>query len=58
MTVEAWVLWEAGGRYPNIITGGGWSPGGFMIFVAVGSHAYWAARVLTLLRRNTWRTPK
>ncbi len=34
LTVEAWVLWEAGGRYPNIITGGQWSPGGFLIFVA------------------------
>ena len=34
LTVEAWVLWEAGGRYPNILTGGQWSPGGFMIFVA------------------------
>lgn len=34
LTVEAWVLWEAGGRYPNIITGGQWSPGGFMIFVS------------------------
>jgi hypothetical protein len=34
LTVEAWVLWEATGRYPNIITGGQWSPGGFMIFVS------------------------
>ena len=34
LTVEAWVLWEAGGRYPNILTGGQWCPGGFMIFVA------------------------
>jgi hypothetical protein len=34
LTVEAWVLWEAGGRYPNILTAGRWSPGGFMIFVA------------------------
>jgi len=33
LTVEAWVLWEAGGRYPNILTGGQWSPGGFLIFV-------------------------
>lgn len=33
LTVEAWVMWEAGGRYPNIITGGRWSPGGFLIFV-------------------------
>jgi len=34
LSVEVWVLWEAGGRYPNILTGGQWSPGGFMIFVA------------------------
>jgi hypothetical protein len=32
MTVEAWVWWEGTGRYPNIITGGTWSPGGFLIF--------------------------
>ena len=34
LTVEAWVLWQDGGRYPNIITGGQWSPGGFLFFVA------------------------
>lgn len=34
LTVEAWVLWEAGGRYPNVLTGGQWSPGGFLLFVA------------------------
>lgn len=33
MTLEAWVMWEEGGRYPNIVTGGRWSPGGFLIFV-------------------------
>ena len=33
LTVEAWVYWEGGGRYPNIITGGRWSPGGFLMFV-------------------------
>ncbi|MGD9495137.1 MAG: LamG-like jellyroll fold domain-containing protein [Armatimonadota bacterium] len=33
MTISAWVYWEDGGRYPNIITGGQWSPGGFLIFV-------------------------
>ena len=33
LTVEAWVFWEGGGRYPNILTGGAWNPGGFMIFV-------------------------
>jgi hypothetical protein len=34
LTAEAWVYWEKGGRYPNIITGGTWSPGGFLFFVA------------------------
>ncbi|NOZ23652.1 MAG: hypothetical protein GXP25_21460 [Planctomycetes bacterium] len=34
LTVEAWVLWEGTGRYPNILTGGRWSPGGFMFFVS------------------------
>ena len=34
LTVEAWVLWEGGSRYPNILTGGQWCPGGFLIFVA------------------------
>jgi hypothetical protein len=33
MTVEAWVYWEGAARYPNIITGGTWSPGGFLMFV-------------------------
>lgn len=34
LTVEAWVYWEGGGRYPNIVTGGTWSPGGFLLFVS------------------------
>lgn len=34
MTVEAWVYWEGGGRYPNLLTGGTWNPGGFLLFVA------------------------
>ncbi len=34
MTIEAWVTWEGSGQYPNILTGGTWSPGGFMIFVS------------------------
>jgi hypothetical protein len=33
LTAEAWVYWEKGGRYPNIITGGTWCPGGFLFFV-------------------------
>ncbi len=34
MTAEAWVYWEGTGRYPNILTGGTWSPGGFLMFVS------------------------
>lgn len=34
LTVEAWVLWESTGQYPNIVTGGTWSPGGFLLFVS------------------------
>ncbi len=33
LTLSAWVYWEDTGQYPNIITGGQWSPGGFMFFV-------------------------
>jgi hypothetical protein len=33
LTVSCWVLWQGTGQYPNILTGGAWSPGGFMIFV-------------------------
>jgi len=34
MTLAAWVLWEGTGSYPNLIHGGTWSPGGFMICVS------------------------
>jgi hypothetical protein len=34
LTVETWVLWQDGGRYPNLVTGGQWCPGGFLLFVA------------------------
>ncbi len=34
LTLSAWVYWEGTSRYPNIITGGRWSPGGFLVFVA------------------------
>lgn len=34
MTIMVWVLWEGTGRYPNIITGGAWNPGGFLLFVS------------------------
>lgn len=34
MSLSAWVYWEGTGQYPNIITGGTWSPGGFLIFVS------------------------
>ncbi|NLF70177.1 MAG: hypothetical protein GX575_14155 [Candidatus Anammoximicrobium sp.] len=33
MSLAAWVYWEGTGQYPNILTGGTWSPGGFLIFV-------------------------
>lgn len=33
MSVAVWVYWEGTGQYPNILTGGTWSPGGFLIFV-------------------------
>ena len=33
MTLETWVYWEGTGRYPNIVSGGTWSPGGFLFFV-------------------------
>ena len=33
MTVAVWVFWEGMGRYPNILTGGAWNPGGFLMFV-------------------------
>ncbi len=34
LTLEAWVFWEGTGKYPNIVTGGTWCPGGFLLFVA------------------------
>ncbi len=40
LTVSAWVYWEGTGRYPNIITGGRWSPGGFLIFVVDGACSF------------------
>ena len=40
LTVEAWVYWERGGRYPNIITAGSWDPGGFLIFVSDNTCAF------------------
>ncbi len=33
MTVTTWVYWEGTGQYPNVLTGGAWSPGGFLLFV-------------------------
>ena len=33
MSLAVWVYWEGTGQYPNILTGGTWSPGGFLIFV-------------------------
>jgi hypothetical protein len=34
MSLAVWVYWEGTGQYPNILTGGTWSPGGFLIFVS------------------------
>ncbi len=36
LTLMAWVVWEQTGQYPNIVTGGQWSPGGFLLFVSKG----------------------
>ena len=33
MSLATWAYWEGTGQYPNILTGGSWSPGGFLIFV-------------------------
>ena len=33
LSLQAWVCWEGSGRYPNVLTGGQWSPGGFLLFV-------------------------
>ena len=40
MTLEAWVYWEATGRYPNIVSGGRWNPGGFLLFVSDDSCSF------------------
>ncbi len=40
LSVEAWVMWEGVGRYPNIISGGRWSPGGFLVFVVDDTCAF------------------
>lgn len=40
MTVEVWVFWEGMGRYPNIITGGNWNPGGFLVFASDDSCSF------------------
>jgi hypothetical protein len=33
LTLTVWVFWEGVGRYPNLVTGGAWNPGGFLLFV-------------------------
>jgi hypothetical protein len=33
MSIAMWVYWEGTGKYPNLLTGGTWSPGGFLFFV-------------------------
>ncbi len=34
MSLAVWVYWEGTSQYPNILSGGTWSPGGFLIFVS------------------------
>ncbi len=57
MTVEAWVLWEGTGRYPNILSGGTWSPGGFLIFVQDGNCSFRMGRpdASATGNRQDWR---
>jgi concanavalin A-like lectin/glucanase superfamily protein len=57
MTVEAWVLWEGTGRYPNIISGGTWSPGGFLFFVQDGNCSFRMGRPghSATQNRQEWR---
>ena len=57
LTVAAWVYWEGTGKYPNIVTGGVWSPGGFLLFVSdqqcsfrMGRPGFSAAQ-----QRDQWR---
>ncbi len=40
MSVAAWVYWEGTGQYPNILSGGTWSPGGFLFFVSEQSCSF------------------
>ena len=40
LTVEAWVYWEGGGRYPNILSAGSWNPGGLLLFVSDNSCSF------------------
>jgi len=57
MTVEAWVYWEGTGKYPNIITGGTWSPGGFLVFVSGDQCSFRMGRpgVSAAENRAQWR---
>jgi len=56
LTVEAWVYWEGTGRYPNIISGGRWNPGGFLIFVSDNSCSFRMGRPgPTAWNRADWR---
>ncbi|MDY0170280.1 MAG: LamG-like jellyroll fold domain-containing protein [Thermoguttaceae bacterium] len=34
LSLSVWVYWEGTGQYPNILSGGTWSPGGFLLFVS------------------------
>ncbi|NLS93946.1 MAG: hypothetical protein GXX96_17440 [Planctomycetaceae bacterium] len=56
MTVEAWVYWEGTGRYPNIVSGGTWSPGGFLLFVQDGNCSFRMGRPgHSAAQKGEWR---
>lgn len=57
MSLEAWVYWEGTGRYPNILSGGTWSPGGFLLFVQDGNCSFRMGRpgYSATQNRGEWR---
>ena len=55
MSVEAWVYWEGTGRYPNIISGGTWSPGGFLMFVSDNHCTFRMGRPTSAATNPPWK---
>ena len=57
LTVDVWVYWEGTGRYPNILTGGTWSPGGFLLFVQDNQCSFRMGRpaLSATDKREQWR---